>query len=448
MKKPTTLPFPQSSNACLTWDSTDDSMIQMASAMGEPIQQAPEKEVKTKASTVEYESAQNSFALKLEFLREAPPSNNSVPPKVLTTAPGSRDIRELEKKKEEESCEWILPVEAGKMGDFPITQLLETRGNLSSPSKTFSQDADNSDLSSAAGLVLQDCATGKLFQDWVPEVLLAADILASMTSQPNFKTEAATTTTKSPFQDRAWQSEMVLGSWTGNPVPNPGLVKGVYESQESKGVVDTKRCDLRRMDQGVSFWKISVASQSPSSRDPRELEKAEEEESWILDKSCWGESPNRGKKSNRKQMAAIYRWIDSVAATISKENRITGSASDAHLSLAADVGFRAPRFHSLRMPICKELPDVSAGEEITGRIRNDDDPKTVCIWDILVLPCWQGRTGRRKYQPAPCTEQSLVDSEETTSPFRQSLTKQNQLISLSSPANISNSASEEKKSRD
>lgn len=78
----------------------------------------------------------------------------------------------------------------------------------------------------------------------------------------------------------------------------------------------------------------------------------------ILDKSCWGESPRHGKKSNWKQMAAIYRWIESVAATISKENRITGSASDTHLSLAADVGSRAPRFQSLRMPVCKELPDV------------------------------------------------------------------------------------------
>lgn len=33
---------------------------------------------------------------------------------------------------------------------------------------------------------------------------------------------------------RTWQSEMVLGSWTGSPVLNPGLAKGVYESQESE----------------------------------------------------------------------------------------------------------------------------------------------------------------------------------------------------------------------
>lgn len=44
-------------------------------------------------------------------------------------------------------------------------------------------------------------------------------------------------------------------------------------------MVDTERCDLRGMYQEVSFWKISVASQSPSSRNPRELEEAKEEES-------------------------------------------------------------------------------------------------------------------------------------------------------------------------
>lgn len=33
---------------------------------------------------------------------------------------------------------------------------------------------------------------------------------------------------------RTWQSKMVLGSWTGSPVLNPGLAKGVYESQESE----------------------------------------------------------------------------------------------------------------------------------------------------------------------------------------------------------------------
>lgn len=96
----------------------------------------------------------------------------------------------------------------------------------------------------------------------------------------------------------------------------------------------------------------------------------------ILDKSCWGESLSHGKKSNRKQMAAIYRWIDSVAATISKENRITGSASDMHLSLAADVGFRAPRFQSLRMPVCKELPDV---RETTPFIHFGVSPNTMLV---------------------------------------------------------------------
>ena len=38
---------------------------------------------------------------------------------------------------------------------------------------------------------------------------------------------------------RAWHRDMVLGSWTDNPDPIPGLVKKDSESQESEGVVDT-----------------------------------------------------------------------------------------------------------------------------------------------------------------------------------------------------------------
>lgn len=29
----------------------------------------------------------------------------------------------------------------------------------------------------------------------------------------------------------------------------------------------------------------------------------------------------------------------------------------------------------------------SGGDEIIVRIQNDDDPNTVCIWDIFVLTC-------------------------------------------------------------
>ncbi|OBS59338.1 hypothetical protein A6R68_09536 [Neotoma lepida] len=69
----------------------------------------------------------------------------------------------------------------------------------------------------------------------------------------------------------------VVGSWTGNPKPNLGLVKGVYESQGSEGVA------LGDIYHGVSVWEISMASQSPSSRDTRELKEAEEEScDWAL----------------------------------------------------------------------------------------------------------------------------------------------------------------------
>ena len=77
----------------------------------------------------------------------------------------SRDTRELEDTEEEVSCNWTCPVEAGKMGDDPVHQLLEISGNLASPSKTYSQDVDDSSLSSAAGLALQDCAPAKVCQD-------------------------------------------------------------------------------------------------------------------------------------------------------------------------------------------------------------------------------------------------------------------------------------------
>ena len=46
---------------------------------------------------------------------------------------------------------------------------------------------------------------------------------------------------------RAWHGYMVLGFWTDNLVPNPGLVKGFCGSQESEGVVYIKRYDLREI---------------------------------------------------------------------------------------------------------------------------------------------------------------------------------------------------------
>lgn len=54
---------------------------------------------------------------------------------------------------------------------------------------------------------------------------------------------------------RDWESEMVLESWIGNPVANPGLIKEAYESQETEGVVDAKRCDFRGKYQGCQFGR-------------------------------------------------------------------------------------------------------------------------------------------------------------------------------------------------
>lgn len=80
---------------------------------------------------------------------------------------------------------------------------LET-SESSSPSRTISQDPEDLGLSTphcpATGVVLQGCATGMFFPNCAPEVLLAADILASGVSQSSFKTMS--TTCKSASQDR------------------------------------------------------------------------------------------------------------------------------------------------------------------------------------------------------------------------------------------------------
>lgn len=64
---------------------------------------------------------------------------------------------------------------------------------------------------------------------------------------------------------RAWHSDIVLGFWTDNPVPNPGIGKGVCEPQESESLA------LEDMYKGLSVPEISVESQSLSSRDTRGL---------------------------------------------------------------------------------------------------------------------------------------------------------------------------------
>ncbi|XP_075826598.1 spermatogenesis-associated protein 31A5-like [Microtus pennsylvanicus] len=254
MKKDTTLPFPRSSNDSLSCDSTDNSMIQLASNLREPIQHAPEREAKTKTFSVESQFTQNCRALQPALMREALPRNDSGPSEAPTTTLGysenllstpeslvgrawhkdtlfrsweefpepnrgriqeseggtlihynevsvreisaasqssrNRATRELEETEEEESCEWTIPVEAAKMADF---QFLEARGNLS---KTLPQNADGSGLRrahcSTAAVILQDCATGELCQHWDPEVVIAAEILASRAAQGKLKTEPAT----------------------------------------------------------------------------------------------------------------------------------------------------------------------------------------------------------------------------------------------------------------
>ncbi|MEJ1284912.1 hypothetical protein NN561_015902 [Cricetulus griseus] len=72
---------------------------------------------------------------------------------------------------------------------------------------------------------------------------------------------------------RDWHSDTSFRSWKENPEPNPVPIKGVYESQESEGV------SFRKIYRRVSVREISVASQSPRSRDTRDLEEAED---WSL----------------------------------------------------------------------------------------------------------------------------------------------------------------------
>lgn len=75
----------------------------------------------------------------------------------------SRDTRELEEAKKEESCEQALPVEAEEMGNSQINdESLETSESPSS-SRTASEDPEDWSLSAshcpATSVVLQDCGT-------------------------------------------------------------------------------------------------------------------------------------------------------------------------------------------------------------------------------------------------------------------------------------------------
>ncbi|XP_059118913.1 spermatogenesis-associated protein 31E1-like isoform X2 [Peromyscus eremicus] len=129
---------------------------------------------------------------------------------VASQSTSSRDIQELEKEEEEQSCDCVFIMEAGEMANSESNHQ-HLRGSESlEPSESPSpstQDPEDSGLStlhcSSPGAVLQDCATESFYKDCAPEVLLAADILASrasLASQSSFKNVPATS--KSIYQGR------------------------------------------------------------------------------------------------------------------------------------------------------------------------------------------------------------------------------------------------------
>ncbi|XP_051057145.1 spermatogenesis-associated protein 31A3-like [Phodopus roborovskii] len=125
-------------------------------------------------------------------------------------SPSSRNTRELEEVEEEESCDRALTMIAQEVANSPTKnkhlrdfKSLETIGSPST-SRTIDKVPEVSGLHSrhcsASGVVLQDCATGTFLRDCAPEVLLAADILASRASQSSHKN--VSTTRKSSCQHR------------------------------------------------------------------------------------------------------------------------------------------------------------------------------------------------------------------------------------------------------
>ncbi|XP_051057146.1 spermatogenesis-associated protein 31E1-like [Phodopus roborovskii] len=184
----------------------------------------------------------------------------------------SRNTRELEEVEEEESCDRALTMTAQEVANSPINnkhlrdfKSLET---IESPStsRTIDQAPEDSDLHShhclAPGVVLHDCATGTLFRECAPEVLLAADILTSRASQSSHKTVSTTRKSSSqlrqPFPSREGTIPMTSKSqdpWTKHmfgtnnqkeyrsPRQNPGhsgtRPAQVYKSQsQEKKLVD------------------------------------------------------------------------------------------------------------------------------------------------------------------------------------------------------------------
>ncbi|XP_071458720.1 spermatogenesis-associated protein 31E1-like [Marmota flaviventris] len=115
----------------------------------------------------------------------------------------TEEVRELEDD-EEESSQWGITKETRKTSNFPNVHInslgsLESQGTSEGPPPSISSISQGQEYSClkaqtepknqpqelATGVILQDFATDKFHQDCAPEVLLAADILASQERQSN-----------------------------------------------------------------------------------------------------------------------------------------------------------------------------------------------------------------------------------------------------------------------
>nr|XP_040127493.1 spermatogenesis-associated protein 31A6-like [Ictidomys tridecemlineatus] len=126
-------------------------------------------------------------------------SCHSLPsPQVGSEVIKTEEVRELEDD-DEESSDWGITKETRKISNFPNVHInslgsLESQGTREGPSSSISPISQGQEYYSclkaqtepknqpqdlATGVILQDCATDMFHQDCAPEVLLAADILAS-----------------------------------------------------------------------------------------------------------------------------------------------------------------------------------------------------------------------------------------------------------------------------
>ncbi|XP_021035577.1 spermatogenesis-associated protein 31E1-like [Mus caroli] len=299
MSKPVALPFPQSPTPSWTcWDSRDDSTVKTASILGEPFQKGLEEDLKTKTASG---TKTPPAALCLQLPNRTLPNDNLWPSEVPSTVqkdnvtslcttspsnkvlrcqndnpePGSnlvksgceprknegvardlsrglsvqeitvasqlattREARELEEE-EEESCGWALNMETREMANSQtnnggLKSLQTSKGQ--SPSQTTFQDAEDS----APDIILQDYATGICFQGCSPDILLAADILASQPPQTSFKTVSTTSITSSkdiyPFLSK--------GNVPKNPKPEKPWTSHIFGPTDKKEDWRDPRQDL------------------------------------------------------------------------------------------------------------------------------------------------------------------------------------------------------------